>query len=168
MHHEAMQWVAKVITTYDLDVPDVKVLDLGGRDVNGTTRMLWAKPDNDAYTVVDIAPHPSVHIVCDAADLNLDQAFDVVTSTECLEHAERAGEIVKAAWRHLRPGGVFIATMAGPGRPPHGQHGDAEPAEGEFYRNVSEDELMGWISAAGFSAWQIDVLGTDVRCFAWA
>ena len=167
MHRDAMQWVAKVITDHDLDKPGVNVLDLGGRDVNGTTRDLWAQPGR--YVVVDIAPGPGVDIVEDAADLALDEQFDVVTSTECLEHAERAAEIVKTAFDHLVPGGCFIATMAGSGRAPHGQHGEPFPAEGEFYRNVSAGELLRWLGDAGFSGMNgvVDVKGTDVRCAVW-
>lgn len=165
MHHEAMQWVARAITQYDLDQVGVEVLDLGGRDVNGTTEMLWAKPGR--YYVVDLSPHPSVDIVGDAADLAIPERFDVVTSTECLEHTERAPEIVKKAREHLKPGGVFIATMAGPGRPEHGQHGEPRPGEDEFYRNVSPSDLQQWLMDAGFSTWQIDHTGLDVRCVAF-
>ena len=167
MHRDAMQWVAKVITDHGLDKPGVNVLDLGGRDVNGTTRDLWSQPGR--YVVVDIAPGPGVDIVADAANLFLDERFDVVTSTECLEHAEWAEAIVRAAHDHLVPGGCFIATMAGPGRAPHGQHGDPFPAEGEFYRNVEPGDLLRWLADAGFRGTDgvIDVKGTDVRCAAW-
>lgn len=165
MHREAMVYVARAITERNLDRPGVDVLDLGGRDVNGTTRDLWGMPGR--YVVVDIAPHPSVDVVCDAADLDLGERFDVVTSTECLEHAERGAEIVAAAFRHLRPGGVFIATMAGPGRAPHGAHGAPTPADGEFYRNVDPDTLDRWLHAAGFAGWERDTLGADLRCTAW-
>lgn len=166
MHREALQWVAKIITLNGYDVPGVSVLDLGGRDVNGTTRDLWGKPGR--YVVVDNTPGPGVDFIEDAADFDLAdyQPYDVVTSTECLEHAERAGEIVKTAFRCLRDGGAFIATMAGPGRPPHGQHGAPTPAEGEFYRNVEPEQLNRWIHAAGFGWWEIDTLGTDLRCHA--
>lgn len=164
MHREAIQFVARVITLYDLDKPGVRVLDLGGRDVNGTTRDLWAEPSR--YVVVDIHEHPSVDIVCDAADLSLDERFDVVTSTECLEHAERAEEIIRRAYEHLVPGGAFIATMAGPGRAPHGQHGAVEPAEGEFYRNVEPDMLASWLESAGFRG-DVDTAGADLRCLVW-
>ena len=164
MHREALQWVARVITEHGLDKPGVNVLDLGGRDVNGTTHDLWANPGR--YVVVDAYPHESVDVVADAANLFLDERFDVVTSTECLEHAEFAAGIVRAAYDHLAPGGCFIATMAGPGRAPHGQHGDHEPAEGEFYRNVEPNELAQWLREAGFKG-VVHQLGLDVRCVAW-
>lgn len=160
MHDAALWYVADLVKARNLDGGDV--LDLGGRDVNGTVRCLF--PRATLYFTVDIEPHPSVDYVCDAADLDLPDRFDVVVSTECLEHTERAPDIVGAAYRHLRSGGTFVATMAGPGREPHsacgGQVGD------EFYRNVEVGELELWLKAAGFDEWTVDQAGSDVRCVA--
>jgi SAM-dependent methyltransferase len=162
MHDAVLDYVTNAISDHGLGGD---VLDLGGRDVNGTTRDLF--PDATSYVTVDIAEHPSVDVVCDAADLDLPDRFDVVVSTECLEHAERAPDIVAAAFRHLRPGGVFVATMAGPGRHEHGASGESFPPAGEWYRNVAPDELERWLKDAGFEAWEIDVDRLDVRCIAW-
>lgn len=163
MHDAVITYVSRTIAEHDLD--GGAVLDLGGRDVNGTTRQLF--PRATAYLTVDIAPHPSVDYIGDAAELDLGELFDVVISTECLEHTARAAEIVAAAARHTRPGGAFVATMAGPGRRPHGASGEPWPPPGEFYRNVEPDELELWLKAAGFDDWAIDVHGLDVRCTAF-
>jgi SAM-dependent methyltransferase len=160
MHEAALAFVADTVSRRDLDGGDI--LDLGGRDVNGTTRHLF--PRAQLYITVDIEPHPSVDYVCDAGDLNLDDRFDVVVSTECFEHTNRAPDICATAYRHLLPGGTFVATMAGPGREPHSASGG--PVGSEFYRNVNTDELGEWLEAAGFEDWTVDVSGTDVRCIA--
>lgn len=160
MHVAAYDYVAKVVAEHGLGG---SVLDLGGRDVNGTVRELF---NPTRYVTVDIAPAPSVDIVADAADLDLDETFDVVISTECFEHTPSGPEIVATAYRHLCPGGVFVATMAGPGRAPHGASGQPIPPPGEWYRNVDSDELADWLRDAGFDEYQIDVLGEDVRCWA--
>lgn len=165
MHDQAFEWVRDCVDGCGLDRSGVKVLDLGGRDVNGTTRRLFTDPG--CYVVVDIAEHESVDVVADAADLNLGETFDVVTSTECLEHAARAPEIVGAAFRHLVPGGVFVATMAGPGRGPHGAGGEPSPPAGEFYANVPPWALCSWLESAGFVNVTVDQLGADVRCVAY-
>ena len=162
MHPAASRWVMDRIADHGLDRPAVTVLDLGGRYVNGNCRHLFT---DARYLVVDIAPHPSVDVVADAADLCLDELFDVAICTEVLEHAARAAEIVANACRHLTRGGVFIATMAGPGRPEHGADGAGLRA-GEWYRNVEPDELEEWLRAAGFAEWSVDVAGEDVRCVA--
>lgn len=162
MHDAAFVYVSRTINRYHLD--DGDILDIGGRDVNGTTRCLF--PNAASYTVVDITEHPSVDIVADAGDLNLPDRYDVVISTECLEHTERAADIVAAAFRHLRVCGWFVATMAGPGRPPHGAYGEMLPQPGEFYRNVEPEDLELWLKDAGFYWWDISQFGDDLRCIA--
>lgn len=161
MHIEAMQYVADVILERQLEGD---VLDLGGRYINGTTRTLF--PEGHRYIVVDIEPDPSVDIVADAGDLDLGETFDIVLSTELLEHTPRGADIVAGAFRHLKPGGTLVATMAGPGRPPHGAAGAPWPLDGEYYRNVWPDELEDWLIAAGFQDFKVDQAGTDVRCWA--
>lgn len=161
MHLEAMEWCCQVVDTFDLGSAE-RVLDLGGRNVNGTTDNLF----DGTVVHVDIVDGQGVDIVADAADLDLEERFPVVISTECLEHTERAAEIVSSAFRHLEPGGMFIATMAGPGRAPHGASGQPLPPADEFYRNVHPDDLRGWLSAAGFTMFEIDRKGVDVRCWA--
>lgn len=160
MHVAAYEYVAKVVAEFGLTGD---VLDLGGRDVNGSVRELF---NPDRYVTVDIVAAPSVDIVADAADLDLDELFDVAISTECFEHTPSGPEIVATAYRHLRPGGIFVATMAGPGRAPHGASGQPLPPPGEWYRNVDADELAEWLSDAGFDEHSIDVAGEDVRCWA--
>lgn len=161
MHPEAMAYVADVVTEHQLEGD---VLDLGGRYINGTTRDLF--PEGHRYVVVDIEPDPSVDIVADAGDLDLGETFDVVLSTELLEHTPRGADIVATAYRHLRDGGTFVATMAGPGRPPHGAAGSPWPLDGEWYKNVKPDELEEWLTDAGFEKFEVDQAGTDVRCWA--
>lgn len=163
MHDAVLDYVGRQVVHHELDGRDV--LDLGGRDVNGTTLVLF--PDATLYTVVDREEAPNVDIVADAADLDIGYEYDVVVCTEVLEHTDRAGDIVKAAHRHLKPGGVFVATMAGPGRRPHSAHGDSHPRPGEFYENVTNDMLAGWLDAAGFATYTIDQAGLDIRCTAF-
>lgn len=160
MHDEAMRWVVDQVAEFGLSECDV--LDLGGRDVNGTPRHLFT----GRYVVVDMTEAPNVDIVADAAEVNLDERFGCVISTELLEHTPSGRQVVRNAHDHLVPGGVFVATMAGPGRAPHGAHGGHVPPPGEWYENVTPEQLDGWLSAAGFAVWQVDQTGLDVRCWA--
>ena len=149
-----------------LNVAGVRVLDLGGRNINGTPRNLYRRAA--AYVAVDIADGPGVDIVADAATLELEERFHVVLSTELLEHTPLGAEIVATAARHLMPGGTFLATMAGPGRAPHGAAGQTKPLRGEYYANVQPEALHAWLRAAGFQSWDVNQLGTDLRCRAEA
>ena len=159
-----MQYMSSQVRRHHLNTPGARILDLGGRNVNGTPRHLFSRAA--VYVSVDLREGRDVDIVADAADLNLDERFDVVVSTELFEHTARAAEIVGAACRHLMPGGVLLATMAGPGRAPHGASGESRPPRGEWYRNVEPDALEGWLRAAGFGWWNVNQLGTDLRCHA--
>jgi SAM-dependent methyltransferase len=156
-----MAYMSTQVRRHHLNAPGARVLDLGGRDVNGTPRRLFNRAA--AYVSVDMRDGAGVDIVADAADLHLKDRFHVVVSTELLEHTPRGEAIVAAAHRHLTPGGVFLATMAGPGRAPHGASGEPRLPRGEYYRNVEPEALEGWIRAAGFKSWDINQLGTDLR-----
>jgi len=160
MHPAAFEYVRDRVVEYDL--APARVLDFGGRNINGTTRALF--PDAEVVGI-DIAPGDGVDMVANVATVDAGPA-DLVVSTELLEHTPEGPEIVANARRHLSGHGVFIATMAAPGRPVHGaQGGPLEP--GEWYRNVEPNELDDWLGAAGFSAWLVDVHGDDLRCIAF-
>ena len=164
MHKAAWDYVCNQVAAHGLDIDGGEVLDLGGRNVNGTTRDAF--PNAARYVALDIVDGRDVDIVADAATMQLDDRFDVIVSTELLEHAEHADQIIARAFEHLKPGGTFIATMAGPRRAPHGASGEPYPPPGEFYRNVYPKTLERWLEAAGFDRWQVDELGADVRCVA--
>lgn len=158
MHPAAFMYACRSVT----DLPTVSsVLDLGSRDHNGTTRPLFGL--SVRYVGVDLHPGNGVDVVADAASVELGETFDMVVSTELLEHTDKAAEVIANARRHLNPGGWFVATMAGPGRAEHGADGASLPP-GEFYRNVTAPDLTGWLEAAGFESWEIDIDGEDIRC----
>lgn len=161
MHAEAHEWVARHATQ-----DRVAVLDIGGRNINGTVRDLFPHSD---FTALDIAPGEGVDIVADASTWTPDRAYDVVTCTEVFEHTGSWPEIVGTAYMALRPGGRFIATMAGPGRPEHSAiDGGPRLHPGEYYGNVDPDELTKVLDAAGFEEITVDQRSwpADVRCVA--
>lgn len=162
MHNEAMQWVARHAT----DRP-VSVLDLGGRDVNGTVRPLF--PNATVYRVVDILPGDGVDVVADAADWTPDRQYDVVVCCETFEHTARWPEICATAFAACRPGGQLILTMAGPGRPEHSAiDGEFRLHPGEYYGNVDPAELWRVLRAVGWRRIHVDqqVSPADVRAVA--
>jgi hypothetical protein len=158
MHAEAYEWVAPYATA-----EPVKVLDIGGRNINGTVRTLFPCAD---FTALDILPGEGVDIVADAATWTPDRAYDVVTCAEVFEHTDVWPQIVVTAHAALGPGGVFVATMAGPGRVPHSAFDGGPLQAGEYYDNVSPDDLERELKAAGFVDIVVDQHGPDVRCAA--
>lgn len=160
MHPEAMEWVARHATA-----DPVAVLDIGGRDVNGSPRHLF--PAADPYRVIDIADGPNVDVIADAAMWVPDREYDMAICTEVFEHAPYWQEILVTVLAALRPGGVFVATMAGPGRPPHSAiDGGWQLHPGEWYQNVEPDWLRAALEAAGFTEIVVDQQHSpaDVRC----
>lgn len=144
MHGEVREYLAPLLPRLRL-----RVLELGSLDVNGTVRDLLPVTE---YLGVDMRPGPGVDVVADAAAPGLldvvGGGWDLVLCLEVLEHAAQAGEILVNAARCLRTGGQLVATMAGPGREPHGV--DGQGVGDEFYRNVTPEMLVGWLATAGF------------------
>ncbi len=165
MHPEVGDWVERCIAAHG---PFAHVLEIGGRDINGSVRPLFGT--RCTYTVVDIVAAPEVDFVGDAVALAreglLPTGVDCVVSTEALEHYPAPADVVDAAHELLRPGGVFIATMAGPGRHPHSGLVEGPPQPGEHYRNIDPDELTAWLEQTGFGDFLVDVHGLDLRCWA--
>lgn len=169
MHEQAMSWAAQFRTTEDL-----AVLDIGGRDLNGSTRILF--PNANPYHVLDILPGRGVDFVADAADWRPElrdasswpdgviKPYDLVITTETFEHAKRWPEIIKTAWDVLRPGGWLVFTCAGPGRPPHSGHAAVwELAPGEWYENVSAAQIVQVLQEQGWEDIEARQLGLDTQ-----
>jgi SAM-dependent methyltransferase len=163
VHDAAVAWVAAHAT----DAP-VAVLDIGGRNVGGTwggsVRGLF--PGATDYHVLDIEAGPDVDFVADASTWTPPRAYDVVVAVECFEHTHRWPQICATAFRALIPGGRLVATMAGPGRPPHGALGGPAPAPGEWYANVGPDDLLSVLNDQGWVDVIVDQAGLDVRTVA--
>lgn len=158
MHAEVIEWVREWATADEVDV-----LDIGGRDLNGSTRHLFP---NARYTVLDLRPGKGVDVVADAATWTPDRTYDVVLCTEVFEHTPDWRAIVATAYAALKPGGRFIATCAGPGRAPHSGIEATAITPGEYYANVSVTELYDALTEATFLAPLVQQQRHDTRAVA--
>ena len=161
MHAEALAYINAVMPA-KVD----SVLEFGSRNINGSVRDLVVGIGR--YVGVDIADGPGVDIVADAGQVDVDGLFEVVVCAEVFEHTgdDECQAIIANAYRHLTNGGLFIATMAGAGRPAHSAHDGGPLHPGEFYRNVTKPQLARWLHHARFRNVHVDVYGPDVRCTA--
>jgi cyclopropane fatty-acyl-phospholipid synthase-like methyltransferase len=148
MHAEALDWVK----AHAVPGP-VSVLDIGGRDINGTTRTLFPEA---GWTVLDIAAGPNVDVVADASTWTPDRLYDVVVCTEVFEHTAVWPAIIRTAYAALKPGGRLILTMAAPGREPHSAVDGGALRFGEYYANVKPERLRDELLGAGFTDGVID------------
>lgn len=66
------------------------------------------------YIGVDWTARPNVDVVAPAEDLPFDDAsFDLLLSTQVLEHVDDPGRVVAEACRVLRPGGIALVSTHG-------------------------------------------------------
>jgi hypothetical protein len=143
MHLEARDGLARQLEASCLDLTTRwRVLDLGGRDINGGIRDLLPKA---LWSGIDIEPGPGVDLVFDCTRPWPETlaGFDLVVCTEVLEHVEQWAAILRTASEALEPGGpeALFVTCASTGRPQHGASGAPLPVAGEWYSNVAPGAL---------------------------
>lgn len=116
---------------------DLRVLDVGGQNVNGSVHDYFAR---GCITTLDLE---NADIIADARVWLPDRKFDVVIATEVFEHVRDWRRVVHTMRSALDPNGpgFFLATCASTHRPPHGATGGPRPVKGEWYENVSVGDL---------------------------
>lgn len=117
------------------DIAGKRLLEVGALDVNGSPRRVLEPLGPAEYVGVDIRRGPKVDQICGAAELVVtfgSESFDVVVSTEMLEHAEDWRGAISNMKRVLVPGGLLLITTRSPGFPQHDHPGD-------YWRFTKED-----------------------------
>lgn len=118
MHNSVRAWVSGIVNEYGLTG---SVLEVGSLNVNGGVRDLFA----GSFVGVDFRDGPGVDAVMDGHALDFEDAsFDVVVSTEMLEHDSAFWLSLAEAGRVLRPGGHLLLTTRGNGFAEHGHPND--------------------------------------------
>jgi len=106
-----------------MDVRGKKVLDVGSRDVDGSIRLVIEALKPAEYVGTDIAGGNGVDVICDAEDI-LDkfgpESFDIVISTEVIEHVRNWKKVVSNLKQATRRGGLLLITTRSIGFPFHG------------------------------------------------
>lgn len=138
-----------------------RMLEVGSLDVNGTVRSVLGQAVSSYYGV-DIRPGPGVDEVLDVARLSErfgEQAFDLVTSTEMLEHCFDWQGALFQMLNVLRPDGLFLLTTRSPGFPLHDHPADHWRFEKEELARLLEpvgvileledDFSLGWPCGVG-------------------
>lgn len=142
--------------------PFEHALDIGGQDVNSSAQGIHphALFDVDYWDVLDIYPGDSVTIVADGTTWRRpthQKPYDLVLTTETLEHVEDWQGILETCSAALGTGGVLVGTWAGEGRPPHSSVGHPDPfVLGEHYANVTAGEVENFLREAKlFAYWEL-------------
>lgn len=167
MSHEAQRkFCQQVKSMYPDYFKGKAVLDVGSLDINGNNKVLF---DDCDYTGIDLSPGPNVDAVCHLMNYEAKRLFDVIISTEALEHDRWW---TASLWRMvtlLRPTGLLVITCASNNRPRHGVpecDPESSPATNDHYRNLSSDEVCHALDAGNnFSTYGIKT--TDVDLYFW-
>jgi SAM-dependent methyltransferase len=109
------------------DIKGKRVLDVGSYDFNGSLRPLIESWEPTEYIGVDLLTGPSVDVVCSAEDLVQTfgkESFDVVISTEMLEHARHWRVAISNLKNVCKPEGIILLTTRSYGYPYHGYPND--------------------------------------------
>lgn len=154
MHAEAFEWVQRWVRGRDEKLRTV--LDIGGRNINGTIRPLFVGAIE--YTTLDIEPDLEVDIVADASTWKPDRQYSAVVCCEVFEHTPDWRDICRTMFEACEPGGLGIITTAAPGRPAHSGRDGGQLHPGEYYGNVPPSELR---TALEYVGW--DILAIDHR-----
>jgi hypothetical protein len=163
MHTEAMFHIFKSFHEWRDGRSHLRVLDIGSLDINGSMRPIFY-PFAEKYIGIDAQDGPGVDIVTDATEYLSPGYFDVIICAEVFEHTPDWKKIINNSYVNLVDGGIFIATMAGEGRYPHSAIDENPIREWEHYSNIGWWELQQALKA--FKTKEVNVLGTDTRCYA--
>lgn len=94
------------------------ILEVGSLNVNGSPRDVCADK-YAAYVGIDLTPGPGVDVTCDVEDLLKhpvgQQVYDVVISTEMLEHVHDWKIALFNLMSVVRENGVLVLTTRSPG-----------------------------------------------------
>lgn len=99
------------------------VLEIGSRFVNGTVRWTVEQHEPSQYWGIDMFPGPCVDEVCTIEETYTrfaPESFDIVISTEMLEHVLDFRVAIKAIKRVCKRGGIIILTTRSKGFKLHG------------------------------------------------
>jgi SAM-dependent methyltransferase len=124
------------------DVEGKRVIEVGSRDLNGSLRPVIEALGPSEYVGVDVVDGTGVDLVCDGGHLVErfgTDAFDLVVSTEVLEHARDWRGVISRLKRVCRPGGLLVLTTRSRGFPYHAWPSDFWRYELDDMRQIFGD-----------------------------
>jgi hypothetical protein len=148
-HEQQKNFFKRVKEKYPKYFTDVKVLDVGSLDFNGSIKDLFEFPFY--YIGLDLGHGKNVDVVCPGHLYDCGFQFDVVASGECFEHDMFYVRTIHNMVRLLKSNGMMIFTCASTGRHEHGTL-RTTPEDSPFlsyggkkwenyYKNLSEDDI---------------------------
>lgn len=143
MHTEIREWMKRVKGLFPNHFSHGRALDVGSQDINGNNRYLFS--GEAKYEGIDIVAGLNVDHVGYMHEWSRDKPgglYDVIISTDCLEHDKYWRETLVAMIRLLKPEGLMAWTCAGEGRAEHGTtrlNPAASPGTHDYYGNITPE-----------------------------
>jgi len=166
-HPAQVQYCTEVKAKFPIYFRNVDVLDVWSMDINGNNRYLF---EDSTYTWIDVWPGNNVDIVCSWHEYSPDKEYDVVISTEMLEHNKYWKETLQNMVRLLEDWGLLLFTCAWEWRAEHGTTRTTPfdaPYTNDYYRNVNEEMLREALNLEElFSEFEVSNKDLDFR-FYW-
>lgn len=127
------------------EINNKNVLEVGSCDTNGSLRELVVKFGPSQYIGIDMREGKGVDKICRAEDIIYEfgkEKFDVVISTEALEHIEDWKKVISNIKNICKPGGVILITVRSRGYKYHGYPYDFWRFELEDMANIFSDCII--------------------------
>lgn len=167
MHPEIDHFVIEVKKKFPEYFQDKAVLEVGSQNINGSVRPYFK---NCFYVGIDLGEAPGVDLVVSIINYNTPLAFDVVISSEMLEHCAEWAEALQQMFDNIKHGGMFILTCAGPTRQEHGTS-RTSPGDSKFtldhYRNISMEDFTSILPLELFSESSLGLYRGDADLYFW-
>lgn len=151
MHTEVSNYIENIKKNHPQYFSKKRVLEVGSLDINGSIRSLFSEC---TYLGLDIGEGIGVDLVCPIHRFFVPTRFDVVISTEMLEHDQYWEKSLKSMYDNLEQGGLMILTCAGPNRQEHGTARTTpadSPFTNDYYRNITIEDFRSILDEHMFS-----------------
>ncbi len=140
MHVSCMAFAAAKLRPED--IKDKTVIDVGSYNHNGNLYDLYKHYNPSEFIGTDLLSGPGVDVVCPAEDLVSKfgkEQFDVVLSSELLEHARNWREVISSIKQLVKSNGIVLITTRSKGFPLHDYPHDYWRYELEDMRKLFSD-----------------------------
>lgn len=168
-HKTQIDWCLKIKKDYPKYFTKKRVLDIGSLDINGNNKVLFKKCE---YIGVDVIPGKNVDVVSIAHQYNPDKPFDVVLSTNALEHDMYYKLTLRKMVEVLKPTGLMFISApykwhehgTKKFRPKHSGTSQMGKKWANYYKNITIEDIRQTLNLEKiFDEFYIGIAKKDLR-----